>query len=562
MPKYYGIHLNLLENMAVALKDFAPAAAYIGMDGHGVMTLIHDYLVNNYDNDGFDMSQHLTRYSPMTTTGSGMGLFHTPLDKESLSKLKLEELPNGLDMTSQAVKRMLGDKELMQNEPMLRAYLSYAASQFRNAELERDDSTGYMSEVATGVCSMLAGQFTRLPTGAGLEQLRQNDPGAYEVAEAIMDYLNAHAEYCAPDEGNEADPAVQKAEMLRKTEKLQNAAQRFADLGKDRVLDFYRKTGNGDHLDYLRRAAFDNPEDNAFDAVHQLERERRLMEQGLSRDEALFGHKPDWNEIDRMGAENRDRKPNFDRYFKLHTGDAVAPLPEKRLAEYLAKSASCLYHMDRPDRKFSVSTPGNDAKNLMKKADFKAVVRAAGPEKIRQVLSKGDPAEIAKLVAGGPLRYAASAGTKESLRALGESMQTEGRSKEWKNLKSALTGKMMSTEQVFDAVENYLKGKKSVKNDPQREASVDLALNALAIAAKNVDSVAKARAQILADRFNKVRGAQPGHRDFVDLSKYDAPEQAQAEPRHDAQMYRGRSRASPKGRSAWRRRCGRNRSPS
>ncbi len=380
MPKYYGIHLDMLENMAVALKDFAPAAAYSGMDGHGVMTLIHDYLVNNYDNDGFDMSQHLTRYSPMTTTGSGMGLFHTPLDKESLSKLKLEELPNGLDMTSLAVKRMLGDKELMQNEPMLRAYLSYAASQFRNAELERDDSTGYMSEVATGVCSMLAGQFTRLPTDAELEQLRQNDPGAYKVAETIMDYLNAHAEYCAPDEGNEADPAVQKA-------------------------------------------------------------------------------------------------------------------------------------------------------------------------------------EITKLVAGGPLRYAASAGTKESLRALGESMQTEGRSKEWKNLKSALTGKMMSTEQVFDAVESYLKGKKSVKNDPRREASVDLALNALAIAAKNGDSVAKARAQILADRFNKVRGVQPGHRDFIDLSKYGAPEQAQAEPRHDAQMYRGRSRASPKGRSAWRRRCGRNRSP-
>ena len=78
--------------------------------------------------------------------------------------------------------------------------------------------------------------------------------------------------------------------------------------------------------------------------------------------------------------------------------------------------------------------------------------------------------------------------------------------------------------------ETYLKGKKAVSSDPQRQASVKLALDALAIVAENGDAVAKERAQILVDRFNKVRDAKPGQKNYVDLKDYGkAPKEAEAE---------------------------------
>ena len=47
-----------------------------------------------------------------------------------------------------------------------------------------------------------------------------------------------------------------------------------------------------------------------------------------------------------------------------------------------------------------------------------------------------------------------------------------------------------------------------------------LALDALAIVAENGDDVARARAQILVDRFNEVREAHPGDRNHVGLRDY------------------------------------------
>ena len=81
---------------------------------------------------------------------------------------------------------------------------------------------------------------------------------------------------------------------------------------------------------------------------------------------------------------------------------------------------------------------------------------------------------------------------------------------------------MKDSRKVFDAIEDYVKGKKSVSRDQQRKESVKIALDALAIVAENGDAVAKAIAQILIDRFNQVRRTgpeDPNHSKLADYGK-------------------------------------------
>ena len=81
---------------------------------------------------------------------------------------------------------------------------------------------------------------------------------------------------------------------------------------------------------------------------------------------------------------------------------------------------------------------------------------------------------------------------------------------------------MQDASRVFDAVEAYTKGKKSVRMTKQGRESFDLAMTALAIAAKNGDPAARQRAQNLVDRINEVRGsADPKHTNHVSLQGYE-----------------------------------------
>jgi hypothetical protein len=236
---------------------------------------------------------------------------------------------------------------------------------------------------------------------------------------------------------------------------------------------------------------------------------------------AALGRELSWNEIRTAAAADRDRNPNFNRYFELHSGDAARNIPERKLNEYMAKTASALFLLDKPSQKFDLSVPRELAARLQKSPDFKAAMRAAGPEVVRQTLVSRNIEQISSLVNGGPERYAISEEAKRKLQTLSAGMRTEQRSEEWKALKQALAnGGMKDSRSVFSAVEAYVKGKKSVSRDPQRRESVKLALDALAIVAENGDDVARARAQILVDRFNEVREAHPGDRNHVDLRDY------------------------------------------
>ena len=243
------------------------------------------------------------------------------------------------------------------------------------------------------------------------------------------------------------------------------------------------------------------------------------------RSSSLFEDELSWEEIGQQTITARDKKPNYFSYYRLHTGDAIQNLPDKKLSEYAAKAGSAMLLADMPSKKFDIDLVRSQAKRLMANPEFSASIRAAGKEKVREILASGDMTQVAQLIAPGEAHYTVNNEVKNKLAALAEQMPEKKRSSEWKKLKNALADTdMKNSRQAFDCIEKYLKGKKSVSSNPVRQESVKLALDALAIVADSGDRVAKERAQILVDRFNKVRGVKPGHKDYIDLQNYGKSE--------------------------------------
>ena len=176
---------------------------------------------------------------------------------------------------------------------------------------------------------------------------------------------------------------------------------------------------------------------------------------------------------------------------------------------------------------------------LKQNKSFKLMTQAYGVEKMREALASQDPqaASVAMYAPQQGKRYALSDRTRERLNAMGKAMNTKGHSPEWVKLHDALTDpNMKDTSQIFDAVEAYTKGKKSVRKTQEGRESFNLAMTALAIAAGGGDPVAKQRAQNLVDRINEVRGSQDAkHKNHVSLDAY-APREANEKQQQEMQQ--------------------------
>ena len=230
-----------------------------------------------------------------------------------------------------------------------------------------------------------------------------------------------------------------------------------------------------------------------------------------------------------QAEQARQKEKNYRNYYRLHTGEAAGQIPNAKLPDYVAKAAIAAMmqarEMSGENVTFRLSEARKQAEKLQKGVNFRAALKAAGPDKVREVLRSGDVAKLTDLIEVKPRRYALNPQAADDLNRLGETMHTEGRSEEWKALKKALTDpEARSSAGVFDAVEQYLKGKKSVRKTLEGQKSVEIALSALAIAAGSGDAAAKARARLLTDRINEVRGTSRGDKNFVDLADYPKEE--------------------------------------
>lgn len=209
--------------------------------------------------------------------------------------------------------------------------------------------------------------------------------------------------------------------------------------------------------------------------------------------------------------------------------------------------------------RFIANTPGKDrpplteqtlnsrAATLKKDNEFRALMRTCTPDKMRETMSAKNPLNAAvTLYRPDPAqRYSVNEASVKQLQELGASMGTKGRSKEWKELKEALSDRQMKdTQKIMEAVEHYTKGKMKVRMTKKGRDSFDLAMKALAIVAKNGNEVAKARADILVERINEVRGAtQPHSKNRVELKEYEpkreAPEREINQPTRGSEPQRG-----------------------
>ena len=782
MPKFTTHQMDVIMNIYDMFKDdpYIKSSHKKDIDH---LKMVVEYMLNHEDDDGKDMQQLLQHGSPKIFIGSeGIQRFLN-FDMPGFGILKQYFIDCEDD-----VRQIANDSRLNRN-PMMKPYLNYSKMIMGRGLMEHPDRNSYASDVVYNSVSAIAGMFTRIPTEAELEHIRQTNPQVYETGLKIMKYIDAFTEFNDPklllqyDQTDKIDRQALQQERMRRLDNLEQAAHEFAGISRNQLMYFYDIIGC-DVPDYTKNSVsadlYDNKKHNTEAGIRQLQDYRRLMQQGLTLEEArllsdtyrivkyipsdffrddmkieflpdairtkweaaaeagrlakekfdhgfaseqekhevfktigtafeelskavkgyvpnyegmsqeekeqtasavnefkgvvnneiknpesifhrasnmkelviaqekagnwvsrseltpavkmlkdagssflggkdsqeykdykemtkalksltrmdkaknqdslfrlsvgengrvavqkgesylngildnvealqgqdprrilatklrvvgtlnmlhtlspekaekirektdrLFGHRLSWEELKNSAKQSMDTKPNYHRYFELHTREHVQNLPDRKLPEYTAKAVSALFYTDEPNKSFSVSIPRKHAENLMQSVDFKAAMKAAGPEGIREALASGDPTRIVKLAAGGPERYAVSADTKAKFRTIAAGMNAEGRSEEYKALKNALSAPdLKDSKQIFDAVEALVKGKKSVKNDPERKEIVKTALDALALAAENGDAVAKARAQMLADRFNKVRGTHQGDQHYVDIRDY------------------------------------------
>ena len=217
------------------------------------------------------------------------------------------------------------------------------------------------------------------------------------------------------------------------------------------------------------------------------------------------------------------------RYIQLHTGPENYQLSDKKVAENLAKVMVVQTMMrggERPE--FNLDLIRRRAAALEKTPPFQAYVKEMGRERLCDTLTGRPTPNLVDALVGPRERYALKGDTRRELREMARGMASKGRSKEWNDLRNALESGDGSSLVVFDKVEAYLKGKKSVRKTQEGRDSFELAMKAVALAARDGDGVAKRRAQILADRVNEVRGARPGDEHYVSLERYAGAAEAQA----------------------------------
>ncbi len=221
---------------------------------------------------------------------------------------------------------------------------------------------------------------------------------------------------------------------------------------------------------------------------------------------------------------------SFHRYIQLHTGAKVNQLSDKKLAEYAAKVVVAQTMMQQEPRPaFDLEKVRRRAATLADSYQIRAYMKQVGRENLCETLSRRPTPNLVEQLVGPRNRYALKDETRRALQELGRGMKTEGRSKEWKALQQALLSDAGNSVALFDKAEAYLKGKKSVRMTQEGRDSFDLAMKAIALAARDGDAMAEQRANMLMDRVNEVRGATPGSKDYVSMEKYLGGEAAQAE---------------------------------
>ena len=161
--------------------------------------------------------------------------------REGETKEVRKDMERGLEI----IRQFLSDKQLMEKEPMLKAYLSVMETQTSRALSNRKDALGYLADDNAGVMISAINLMQQIPTGQEYEKLCKNNP----ATEKLVQYMNAYSEYYglseklaqyADEQGAKADYQKMQSLTDEKLVKLQQATEALANETEENVRDLFQ----------------------------------------------------------------------------------------------------------------------------------------------------------------------------------------------------------------------------------------------------------------------------------------------------------------------------------
>ena len=204
------------------------------------------------------------------------------------------ELKENLEDIHQFTKRLLADKELMDREPFLKAYVGSIKFMLDRGLSDEANSHDYMGEDAFNITAFLWDQFEKLPTGA--EYAAMEEPNK-STADKILEFMNANKDYyeffdivdkaVMENPGKVAEDKVY-AQLDNNTIRLKTAAEGMANTSKADIIKFFKDTGNTKWLERLAGDLYDNEKHGPDKIPQQLEHRRLQLGNNLNPREAVL----------------------------------------------------------------------------------------------------------------------------------------------------------------------------------------------------------------------------------------------------------------------------------
>ena len=184
-----------------------------------------------------DFADNAVGNSEKTTEPSGVMLnLLVPEDAETAKPY--------LEKTKELIQKIKEDKELMEKEPFLKAYLNKYEMKVNKALSDHPDAYDYLADNSTAVDVFLTQNMDRLPSSEEISKMSEADQKKMNAILKFMKAYNGYHELTEKiHEGTYQDPrdlSDDNYHMLldRKLEKLQNASAELAEISQDEMGDF------------------------------------------------------------------------------------------------------------------------------------------------------------------------------------------------------------------------------------------------------------------------------------------------------------------------------------
>ena len=190
------------------------------------------------------------------------------------------------------VEKIMADKELMDKEPFLKAYLNTYKMQMNRAYSDRDDALDYYADDTAHIMIFIMDQFDKLPTEQEYQEMPEN---IRQTADKLINFMEAYSD-CYEFQGQiqnevEQNPWAISDEKYRqaadqKMKKLQEATQSIADIPKDAVGKFYTETGNTYRIRSNVNRLYDDKKHSPGKAAEQIAGRRKQLQSHITPVEA------------------------------------------------------------------------------------------------------------------------------------------------------------------------------------------------------------------------------------------------------------------------------------